>query len=133
MTGPSKKKSFKMIYLEKPFRKEWDFMPTISTADDVFLEFADFKFFQAAIMDQVGIAWADAKKDLMQSRLRNRLHDLMLAGYRDYRLYLHSLPMSHSEWQIFINLLTTNKTGFFREPSHFDFFANAYPSFKDGP
>jgi chemotaxis methyl-accepting protein methylase len=34
---------------------------------------------------------------------------------------LESLPQSDLEWIVFTNLLTTNKTDFFREPAHFDF------------
>lgn len=82
---------------------------------------ADFRFFRAALGHRAGIKLADSKKDLLQSRLRPRLQTLGLVEFSQYRVLLESLEDSDTEWQEFINCLTTNKTDWFREPRHFEF------------
>lgn len=43
------------------------------------------------------------------------------SSYEEYRMLLEGLNKEDPEWQAFINMLTTNKTFFFREPAHFDY------------
>lgn len=83
------------------------------------LEESDFTFFQRMIRELAGIAIADKKKDLITSRLRSRILALGLSSYAEYREYLEQ--GDGDEQQIFINLLTTNKTEFFRESQHFSY------------
>ncbi len=80
----------------------------------------DFYFFREAIYTLAGISLSIAKKDLVKSRLRQRVLSLKMDTIADYRKYLQSLPSTDSEWQNFINMMTTNKTDWFREASHFD-------------
>jgi chemotaxis protein methyltransferase CheR len=81
----------------------------------------EFNYFRSKIFDLAGISLSDAKLDLIQARLRHRILALSLSDYKDYQKYLERLPTSHEEWEVFINLLTTNKTDWFREPEHFTF------------
>lgn len=81
----------------------------------------DFEFLRAQVLERAGISLNNAKQDLLQSRLRPKVLDLGFDSFHDYRKYLENLPREHSEWQEFINLLTTNKTDWFREMAHFDF------------
>ena len=81
----------------------------------------DFQFLRSAIWSLSGITLSDAKKHLIQSRLRSRLQTLGMECFSEYRTLLERLPPGHPEWQEFTNSLTTNKTDWFREPSHFDF------------
>jgi chemotaxis protein methyltransferase CheR len=91
----------------------------------------DFNFFRQAIRELTGIALSDAKKELVQSRLRSRVQALGLEGFGAYRAHLEGLPREHSEWQAFINLLTTNKTDWFREMGHFDYLIREFlPAWK---
>lgn len=73
----------------------------------------------AALMHSaVGLSFADSKKALVSSRLATRIQRLGLAGYEDY-LDLISRPDDGGEFQVAVDLLTTNETYFFREPAHF--------------
>lgn len=60
---------------------------------------------------------------MVASRLAKRLDHYGLSNYADY----FRLVTSHAhpeEFQVMVNLLTTNETYFFREPKHFEFFTN---------
>jgi chemotaxis methyl-accepting protein methylase len=81
----------------------------------------DFHYFKEVIFERAGISLSQSKVSLVQSRLRNRLVALGLKEFSEYRVYLEGLTDPDPEWEIFINLLTTNKTDWFREPAHFDF------------
>lgn len=85
-----------------------------------------FEYFRKRIFDLAGISLSPAKMDLLQARLRTRVIKLGFSDYQEYRHYLESLPDDSDEWEIFVNLLTTNKTDWFREPKHFDFIVNKY-------
>jgi chemotaxis protein methyltransferase CheR len=81
----------------------------------------EFKFFRDLILNIAGISLSPAKKELVRSRLRSQIQALDLNSFKDYKKYLENLPPDSPHWQIFTNLLTTNKTDFFREPKHFDY------------
>ena len=70
----------------------------------------------------IGLSFADSKKPLMMSRLTPRLRQLGLGGFEDY-LALISRPDDGGEFQMAVDLLTTNETYFFREPAHFELLA----------
>jgi chemotaxis protein methyltransferase CheR len=82
---------------------------------------ADFERVRELIRAHAGISLADAKQDMVYSRLARRLRALGLARFDDY---LQRLDRGDKrEWETFINSLTTNLTSFFREAHHFDIFA----------
>jgi len=87
---------------------------------------ADFHYLRSAIWSLTGITLSDSKKQLIQARLRSRVQALGLGSYSDYSSLLQRLPPDHPEWQEFTNSLTTNKTDWFREPSHFDFLVKEF-------
>lgn len=68
-----------------------------------------------------GIKLADSKQDLVNSRLRRRL---AATGHETYEGYVRFVlsPAGKAEAAEMIDVLTTNKTNFFRETAHFDFF-----------
>ena len=66
----------------------------------------------------VGLSFNENKKPLMSSRLAGRLQHLGLRGFDDYAALLES-PDDGGEFQMAVDLLTTNETYFFREPAHF--------------
>src|SRR5207249_2018927 len=60
----------------------------------------------------------DGKQALVKARLVRRLLYLGLTGFDQYLDYLES-DESGVELRAMIDVLTTNKTSFFREPTHF--------------
>lgn len=82
---------------------------------------ADFTRVQALIYQRAGISLHDGKHAMVYSRLSRRLRE---TGYNSFHDYLDWLEQHDgTEWQEFINALTTNLTAFFREQHHFDIFA----------
>jgi chemotaxis protein methyltransferase CheR len=81
----------------------------------------DFARARALIRERAGIALADAKRDLVYSRLARRVRTLGLRGVGEYLDLLER--EGGDEWQSFVNALTTNLTAFFREPHHFPILA----------
>lgn len=69
--------------------------------------------------DTVGLSFSDSKKALVSSRLAQRLQRLGLGGFDEY-FALISGAHDEGEFQMAVDLLTTNETYFFREPKHFD-------------
>ncbi|RZL02049.1 MAG: protein-glutamate O-methyltransferase CheR [Rubrivivax sp.] len=67
----------------------------------------------------VGLALGDSKKPLVSSRLSPRIQRLGMDGFDDY-LALISSEHDEGEFQMAVDLLTTNETYFFREPEHFN-------------
>jgi chemotaxis protein methyltransferase CheR len=88
------------------------------------MEFAinadEFERFRSLIYAESGISLSDQKKSLLASRLSKRLRDLGLGTFTDY--YDHVMADgTREEFTRMLDLISTNKTDFFREPKHFDF------------
>jgi chemotaxis protein methyltransferase CheR len=66
----------------------------------------------------VGLSFNDSKKALVSSRLSQRMQRLGIGSFEAY-LALISSSNDEGEFQVAIDLLTTNETYFFREPRHF--------------
>jgi chemotaxis protein methyltransferase CheR len=67
----------------------------------------------------IGLSFNESKKPLVSSRLASRIERLGLDGFEDY-LALISGTQDGGEFQMAVDLLTTNETYFFREPAHYD-------------
>lgn len=67
----------------------------------------------------IGLSFSDNKKPLISSRLAPRIQRLGLGGYEDY-LKLISGADDGGEFQMAVDLLTTNETYFFRESAHYE-------------
>jgi len=80
----------------------------------------EFSQFQTLIYDQSGITLNDQKKSLIVSRLGKRLRDLQLTSYQSYYNYITGVE-GGEELTTLLDLVSTNKTDFFREPVHFDY------------
>ncbi len=79
---------------------------------------ASFRRICALMHETVGMAFGDQKKPLVASRLGPRLARLGLEDYDDYFDLVEA--DGGGEFQMAVDLLTTNETYFFREPAHFD-------------
>lgn len=78
----------------------------------------DFECIRKLIYSHAGISLSPAKKDMVYSRLVRRIRDL---GFNSFHTYLSLLENGDkTEWELFINSLTTNLTSFFREEHHFE-------------
>ncbi|HBP88318.1 MAG: protein-glutamate O-methyltransferase [Nitrospira sp.] len=80
----------------------------------------EFELFKQLIYQQVGIALDTPKKTLLISRLGKRLRELNLHSYQAYYDCV-SGEGGEEELMKLLDLVSTNKTDFFREPVHFDF------------
>ncbi|MES2957480.1 MAG: CheR family methyltransferase [Pseudomonadota bacterium] len=81
--------------------------------EDTFRKLADLMY------GAIGLSFADSKKPLITSRLGPRIQRLGLGGFEDY-LALIAGHDDGGEFQVAVDLLTTNETYFFREPAHYD-------------
>lgn len=80
---------------------------------------AHFTVLRDLLHQHSGISLGDHKVPMVQSRLNKRLRALGLENYEAYVSLLRSDP-DGEEWTHFINAMTTNLTGFFRENHHFE-------------
>jgi chemotaxis protein methyltransferase CheR len=80
---------------------------------------ATFREIAALMHEAVGLSFGANKKPLIASRLARRMQRLGLASFEDY-VALISRHDDGGEFQMAVDLLTTNETYFFREPAHYD-------------
>ncbi len=67
----------------------------------------------------VGLSFNASKQPLVSSRLAPRIQRLGLGDFDEYADLLES-PDDGGEFQVAVDLLTTNETYFFREPAHYE-------------
>ncbi len=67
-----------------------------------------------------GIQLGEGKRELLKARLAKRLRATGCADVRSYIQRLENDP-DGNELVAFLDVITTNKTDFFREPQHFEF------------
>lgn len=80
-----------------------------------------FARFARFITAELGIRMSEAKVPMLQSRLLRRVRQLQLRSLDEYQEYLFNSPRAAEERVHFIDVVTTNKTDFFREPRHFEY------------
>jgi len=80
----------------------------------------EFHRFRTLIYDESGITLSDQKRTLLASRLSKRIHELGLGTFSDYYERV-TKDSTREEFTRMLDLISTNKTDFFREPKHFDF------------
>ena len=76
--------------------------------------------YAAMIYDLTGIRLSPQKKQLLANRLRRRLRETGIASFEDYYTHLKKLPPTHSEWEAFLQEITTHETYLFRDQPHWD-------------
>jgi chemotaxis protein methyltransferase CheR len=80
----------------------------------------EFEQFRSLIYQECGISLNESKKTLLVSRLSKRLRTLELDSFQAY-YDMVSGETEGEEFTLLLDLVSTNKTDFFREPKHFDF------------
>ncbi len=90
----------------------------------------EFKRISAIMYEAAGLSYNDSKKSLIESRLSSRIQKLGLEDFADYIAILEDETQA-AEFQMAVDLLTTNETYFFREPKHYDLLQQELPAFAD--
>jgi chemotaxis protein methyltransferase CheR len=80
----------------------------------------DFRRVRKLAYERAGLAIPNGKEGLVRSRVSKRLRERRIATFSAYFDAVEQEP-SGEEMVKLIDLLTTNKTDFFREPAHFDY------------
>lgn len=89
----------------------------------------EFNKLSKFIYEEYGIKMPPAKKTMLQSRLHKRLRDLNMTSFKAYIDHVFSAN-GQEEVIHMMDVVSTNKTDFFREPAHFDFLSQyALPSY----
>ncbi len=92
----------------------------------------DFRRLSEFIYNRCGILLPPTKRTMLQARLQRRLRCLSMKSYGEYCDYVFSPEGMQEELTRMIDLVTTNKTDFFREPAHFDYLVeNCLPALAD--
>jgi chemotaxis protein methyltransferase CheR len=81
----------------------------------------DFLRIKSFVETNLGIRLPAAKQVMVESRLRKHISKLGKTGFSEYCDFLFNTSEGEKNIQEFVDLITTNKTDFFREPGHFDY------------
>jgi chemotaxis protein methyltransferase CheR len=109
---------------------------TAATTPSLFTECeltpAQFRRITDVLHEHAGIRMREGKEGLVRARLTKRLRKLGLADFDAYLDYIEREP-GRREFAEMIDALTTNKTSFLREASHFDFLRDSVFPQLNGP
>lgn len=106
-----------------------------NTTDYYSLEISlkQFEKISGLVYQIAGIDLHEGKEELVKARLIKRLRHLKLSNFERYIKYLND-DKSGEELRAMVDVLTTNKTNFFRESEHLDFLRDkVIPNFGRGP
>lgn len=104
--------------------KRADFTMSIINISDIYkaeLSNKQFERIAAYIEGEIGIKMPSTKKIMVQARLKKRLRELNMASFDDYLKYVFSNEGMSSEIIHVFDVISTNKTDFYREPAHFTY------------
>lgn len=96
-------------------------MPVTPCVAEAALTPQSFRRFADFIMRELGIKMTEQKIPMLQGRLQRRLRALRLPSLEAYQAYLFDSANGGQELADFIDAVTTNKTDFLREATHFDY------------
>ncbi len=84
----------------------------------------EFATLKAIVEARLGISMPISKRAMMETRLLRRLRQLNMTTAEEYCRYLQSEQGQKQEMAKFLDLVTTNKTSFFRELPQLDLLQN---------
>ncbi len=91
------------------------------------LKETDFKKIADILYNFAGIYINESKKELVRTRIVKRMGEININSFEEY---LKLVDEDNKERYMMIDILTTNKTDFFREMEHFKFMReNIFPNF----
>lgn len=85
-----------------------------------------FERLSTFVTREYGIKLPLAKKSMLESRLNKKVKSLGLNSYKEFLDFLFSDQGKQQELVHVIDLITTNKTDFFRESGHFKFLTETF-------
>ncbi len=85
-----------------------------------------FERLSTYVTREYGIKLPFAKKTMLESRLNRKVKALGLNTYKEFLDFIFSEEGKQGELYNVIDLITTNKTDFFRESAHFHFLVNEH-------
>ena len=85
------------------------------------LSMKEFETLSRFIFEKCGIRMPPIKKTMLETRLRKRLRALGIKNFADYCSFLFGKKGFNDELIHMIDVVTTNKTDFFREDSQFTY------------
>jgi chemotaxis protein methyltransferase CheR len=88
-------------------------------AEDSELNDVDFRRFAGLVYASSGIHLTERKRELLRARLRKRLRALGLTSYKEY-FNVVTADGAGGELKALLDVVSTNKTEFFREAKHFE-------------
>ncbi len=95
------------------------------------LKSADFNLIRQEVYDYCGIKITPVKRQMVEGRLRRRVKALGMHSYDEYCAHVFGNGKHHDEFINLVDVITTNKTEFFREPVHFTCLSNQLlPTFQ---
>jgi chemotaxis protein methyltransferase CheR len=93
----------------------------------------EFSTFATIVHERSGINLGELKYELLRSRMNKRLRALKIGSYREYHEVLQK-DKSGLEIERLVDVVTTNKTEFFREARHYDHLVKILlPAFEASP
>jgi chemotaxis protein methyltransferase CheR len=99
---------------------------------DEFISACDYSRLRDLIYREAGIALGPSRQVMLEGRIRRRLKALAIDSFREYCSYLFSKGGLREELVHLIDVVTTNKTDFFREPRHFEFLSSKVLPEREG-
>jgi chemotaxis protein methyltransferase CheR len=85
----------------------------------------EYAKFCRLIYRTAGIRIADNKRVMVSNRVRRRLRAIGIATFREYYTLLTS-PAGSGEMPLFLDVITTNETYFFRDMQHYQWLGNDF-------
>jgi chemotaxis protein methyltransferase CheR len=85
-----------------------------------------FERLSTYVTREYGIKLPLAKKSMLESRLNKKVKSLGLTSYKEFLDFIFSDQGKQGELFNVIDLITTNKTDFFREAAHFHFLSKEF-------
>jgi chemotaxis protein methyltransferase CheR len=98
-----------------------DTAPAVLAAPVTPMTGRNFERFSRFIQTECGIKMPDAKRTMLEARLRKRLRILGLQSYDEYAEYVFDSGEGAGEVVNLLDVVTTNKTDFFREVVQFEY------------
>jgi len=86
---------------------------------------SDFEMLRKLVYEKSGIRLTSEKKFMVEARLRKRIKELKFQTLDQYFRYLSQQLNNEEEIVSLLNVISTNKTDFYREPEHFKYLVNS--------
>lgn len=100
----------------------------MNTEESLFIKMDNdsFQRLSTYVTSEYGIKLPPSKRSMLESRLNKKVKSLGLTNYTQFVNHILGDEGKHSDLLDVIDLITTNKTDFFREPDHFKFLTNTF-------